>query len=237
MPYLKLPRPNHKFRIVAVFTLTILFCSAAYQRPGSAAPQPGIMNWEVDPRLEREGVVSTMLLDDGSALRGTVKYDTEASKYTITTAHGVFSFSPEAVLGILGEKQTDRVSELRQCLGNLRVISEAVRRYAEKFGREGIRRMREWQKNSLYLLLLQVEHEFERTPKCPYKWGVYSVTDVVDAEVTCSRHGKEYEVLTNIRRILSEMDDEIPLAPIDPDAEEDPFKWKLPGADSKKKVR
>lgn len=232
----------HRFnsRCAPIFLLLTAFvCLTGTVIPAFPAPVPKIMDWEIDPRLDREGIVSTLLLDDGSALKGTVKYDSESSKYTITTAHGAFSFAPESVLGILGVSQTEKIGELRECLSNIRTISKAIQRYVDKFGREGISRMKKWQRNSLYLLLLQVEHEFERTPKCPFKWGVYTVTDAVAAKVSCSRHGRECDLLRNIRSILAGLDNEIPLAPIDPEANEDSNAWKLPEIENrgKKKVR
>jgi hypothetical protein len=160
-------------------------------------------NWKKLKSLDTEiGLNSILYLDDGSIISGFVHNTEEEDTYLVKTSFGEIKIKGSSIVKVLNSRSSKYIKELRTCKKNQEKIKKALKNYYHKYGKKGIKRLQSWSKETKYLLILQVEHEFERIPQCPEKFAKYNLVDPREGCIKCSFHGNIDKINKGIRKIL-----------------------------------
>jgi hypothetical protein len=159
-----------------------------------------------DPAILGEGIEGTFLLDDGSVINGSLHWSRETEELKLKSILGEISLTQDQIQGNIDGAQASTLRSLRKCLTNIRTIKAGVAEYMRVHGHNGSERIEKWQKNSCYLLLLQVDHIMNEIPRCTRKWAQYRVKQSPELKISCSYHGSERDILKSIRKIMSSLE-------------------------------
>lgn len=160
-------------------------------------------DWRGSNALDtEEGLYSILYLDDGSIISGYIQNTDQDETYLVKTSFAEIKIHASKILKVLNNKESKYITELRNCRKNQKQIKDALKNYYQKYGKKGIKRLNSWSKESKYLLILQVEHAFERIPQCAEKSAQYKLIDPREGSTECTIHGNIDEITKKIRKIL-----------------------------------
>jgi hypothetical protein len=142
-------------------------------------------------------------LYDGSIINGILKKSEKQNHVTLKTSFGNILIEKNQIKTFLTKDKTEKLNDLINCMENQKKITAALKKYYKKYGKKGIDRINSWKKESKYLLILQIEHEFNRIPRCKEKFAQYILKNVQEGKIYCSAHGSADQVSLKIKKLLN----------------------------------